>query len=79
MPKHITMQQFQAVFLRVANQMFARCFYTLNWPIKPQLLGIQTSPDIDPESNLAAELIEIGFEFRWGKIWAIERDEEAQP
>lgn len=77
MPKRITMQRFQGVFLLVANQMFARCYYALNYPQNPQWLGIQMYPDIAADSRLAKDLIEIGFEPRWDPpIWIIEREEE---
>lgn len=76
MPKRLTMQRFQAVAMRIANQMFVRVYYALNWPQKPQVLGIWTKPPIS-SPVLSKELLDLGFEYKaLDQIWVIEREEE---
>jgi hypothetical protein len=81
----MTIDRFQGLVLKLSNSLYVRCYYMLNYPHKPQILGIELFDRdgsdlkrIAPtkrKSILEKELNEMGFAFKDG-VWRIERTAE---
>lgn len=47
-PQNITLERFQAIVLKLGNQMFVRHYLWLNYPEDPQLMGLQFTTQREP-------------------------------
>lgn len=72
----MTIERFQALVLKLSNQMFVRCYYWLNYPQDRQIFGLQFPAAQEFGPTLEAELRGLGFESnRQDAIWTIARKE----
>lgn len=68
------MREFQRIGLRCANLVYTRILYALNYPQKPQILGLMFLDGKDV--SFAADLIGYGFQWHEGYgAWIVERTE----
>lgn len=69
----MTLQRFQGIVLKLSNQMFVRHYLWLNYPLDPQLMGLQFSGERDI-NRLKDELMELGIGFDEDRaMWTVKR------
>ena len=78
----VTLQRFQAIILKLGNQVFIRHYLWLNYPNPYQLMGIQlldpaTLTLLKPSGLLSKELLQEGFRFEEPRgMWLVNRRNE---